>query len=69
MSGISNIYSATISLYVGETGRLDAHNAVSDNGYIDNAVVLESDRNLYVDTSDPIDVKVTVVGYFPTQQQ
>jgi hypothetical protein len=58
------VYSATISLYVGETGRLDAPNAVSDNGYIDNAVVLESDRNLYVDTSDPIDVKVTVVGYF-----
>lgn len=57
-------YSATIQLYVGETGRLDAPNAVSDNGFIDNAVVLESDRNLLVDTSDPIDVKVTVVGYF-----
>ena len=57
-------YSATIPLYVGETGGLEAPDAVSDNGYIDNAVVLESDKNLYVDTSNPIDVKVTVVGYF-----
>lgn len=57
-------YSATIQLYVGETGRLDAPDAVSDNGFIDNAVVLESDRNLFVDTSNPIDVKVTIVGYF-----
>ena len=57
-------YSATKLLYVGETGRLETPDAVSSNGYIDHAAALASDTHLYIDTSDPLDVKVTVLDYF-----
>lgn len=56
---------ATVSLYVGETYVVDTPNPSSSTGYIDNAAVLQSDKNyLSIDTSDPVNVKITVIKYF-----
>ena len=62
---ISNLgYSATKYLYVGETYRMETPSPVSSNGYIDNAALLSTADALAVDTSDPFDVKITVLRYF-----
>lgn len=56
---------ANVSLYVGETYVVDTPNPSSSTGYIDNAAVLQSDKNfLSIDTSDPVNVKITVINYF-----
>ena len=56
--------SATKYMYVGETCQIETPSAVSDNGYIDNAAVIQSDSHISVDVSDILNVKVTVIDYF-----
>ena len=62
--GSIEFYGATKYLYVGETYKMETPSPASSNGYIDKAYLLSSANRLYVDVSDPFNVRITVLDYF-----